>query len=261
MLRYMGGSSWRRYAVAAVVAAGYAKAAAAGGFVAVYSAFWAGLPAAEIRLEEEDGGGHYTDTIEIESRGLPRLIIHFRGVASAAGRLAPGEPAAPLEYDTTYDLRKRRGSHISMRFIDRDGAVVAERGPGDTSKKPLLAAIWRRNVVDPLAALERIRGAMRRGGGFVVPVYDGARRFDVLGRVEAHGDGAIRVALTLRPIAGFKGETSEDGDPDTAPRPVDLRLSDDDRLMPLSLTVPIWHLPLTVRLAYACPGAATTCPR
>ena len=60
---------------------------------------------------------------------------------------------------------------------------------------------------------------------FTIPVYDGARRFDILGHILPKKDaseGTIRAELTLRPIAGFKGETSEDGDPDNAPRKVDL---------------------------------------
>ena len=134
----------------------------------------------------------------------------------------------------------------------------SERGAADTSLKPALAEVWRRNVVDPLAAFERIRGALRRDGDFVVPVYDGARRFDVVGHLLSRRDGVLRVALTLRPVAGFKGETSDDGDPDTAPRTVDLLVSDDARLMPLAMTVPVWHLPLNVRLDYACAPVTTS---
>ena len=87
-----------------------------------------------------------------------------------------------------------------------------------------------------------------------VPVYDGARRFDTLVRVLPRDpkQPGIRLALTLKAVAGFKGETSDDGDPDDAPRPVSLVLSDDTRLMPLSLSVPIWFLPLGVSLVRVC---------
>jgi hypothetical protein len=254
MLCYMGAGRWQPYVLAWVLAAGAIRPAAADGFVAVYSAWWAGLPAAEIRLEAHDADGRYDAAIAIESRGLPRLFTHFRGIAQSAGRLSADGMAQPQRYDTAYDLHRRRGSHIGMRFAAHDGVVVAERGPGDTSRKPLLAEIFRRNVVDPLAAFERIRAALRRGGRFTVPVYDGARRFDVVGRVLPRRDGALHVRLTLRPIAGFKGETSEDGDPDDAPRPVDLLVSDDHRLMPLAMTVPVWFLPLSVRLDHVCAG-------
>jgi Protein of unknown function (DUF3108) len=233
-----------------------AHPAAADDVVAVYSAFWAGLPAAEIRLNLSEEKAAYRSRIEITTEGLPALLSRFRATAVAEGHLRADRPVQPDHYDAVYDLRKRHNSHISMLFIDRAGACVAERGPEDTSHKPPLAEGFRRNAVDPLTALERIRGALRAQrqqgeGSFAVPVYDGARRFDILGRVLPEkdvGDGVLRVELTLRPIAGFKGETSEDGDPDSAPRKVALIVTNDARMMPISITVPVFYLPLVVRL-------------
>jgi uncharacterized protein DUF3108 len=254
------------FAAALSLAAGVAPARA-GEVVAVYTAYWAGLPAAEIRLRLHDGDVSYHNEIEISTKGLPQLITHFRTTASAEGRLADGRLAAPSRYNAVYDLRQRRDRRVSMRFISRGNAVIAERGPDDTSSKPPLAEPFRSNTVDPLTAFERIRGVLRGpqhspDSHFVIPVYDGARRFDIVGRIlpkaEAR-EGALRLELTLRPIAGFKGETSEDGDPDTAPRKVDLLVTDDARAMPLSITVPIFFMPLVVQFEHLCP-TAETCP-
>jgi hypothetical protein len=233
---------------------------------AVYAASWAGLPAAQIRLTLTEDKGGYSSRIEITTEGLPALLSRFRATAVAEGRLAADRPVQPKHYDAIYDLRKRHNSHISMLFVDRAGALVAERGPEDTSRKPPLAEGFRRNAVDPLTAFERIRGALRAlkqlpEGSFTVPVFDGARRFDILGRVLPStdtADGTLRVELTLHPIAGFKGETSDDGDPDSAPRKVALTVTNDERMMPLSITVPVFYLPLLVRLDHFC-GAADTC--
>ncbi len=234
---------------------------------AVYSAYWAGLPAARIRLTLSKAASAYHDEIEIRTDGLPHLVTRFRGNAQAAGRLVPGRPADPLRYDARYDLRKRRDSHIGMRFVMRDGAAVAERSADDTSRKPALAEQYRRGIVDPLTALEAIRAAVAAreaapNGSFTIPVYDGTRRFDVIGRVLPKGQqipGELRIELSLRPIAGFKGESSDDGDPDNAPRPVALVLSDDARLLPVSITVQVFYLPLVVRLDQVCPGSKP-CP-
>ncbi len=245
-------------------------AAHADDVIAVYRAYWAGLPAAEIRLTLRDGNATYDDEIEIRSEGLPRLLSHFRGTARAAGRLAPDRSAQPARYDAVYDLRKRHNSRVSMRFVARGDTLVAERGAGDTSRKPPLADAFRRSAVDPVTAVERLRqaiavavaaGAANRN--FSIPVYDGARRFDVLGQIlpkQAQTDGPVRVALTLHAIAGFKGESSEDGDPDDAPRPVALTLSNDARLLPLSLTARVFFMPLEVRLDHLC-TASSPCPR
>jgi hypothetical protein len=155
-----------------------------------------------------------------------------------------------------------------MQFVSRAGAAIAERGADDTARKPPLAEAFRRNAVDPLSAIERIRGALRaelhaRQGSFVIPVYDGARRFDVIGKVQPNRDpapGIREVELTLRPLAGFKGETSEDGDPDDAPRTVHLVVTNDARILPLSMTVSMFLLPLVVQLDHLC-TLSEPCPK
>ena len=237
-----------------------AASARADDIVAVYAASWAGIPAGEIHIRLHDGTAAYHDEIEIRTIGLPALLSKFRGTALAEGSLTADQPAEPSHYDAIYDLRKRRNSHISMRFVPRAGAVIAERGPDDTSRKPPLAEKFRSNAVDPMTAIERLRGALRApphsaDRSFTIPVYDGARRFDVVGRILPKKDareGTLRVELTLRPIAGFKGETSDDGDPDSAPRKVDLLVTDDARLMPLSITVPVFYMPLVVLFDHLC---------
>ena len=221
---------------------------------ALYRATWAGLPAAHIRLTLHDGPDGYRDEIAIGSEGLPHLVTHFRGTAVAEGKLA-GPTANPARFDANYDLRKRKDRLLRMAFSSRGGAVIAERGPGDTSRKPELKEQFRRNVIDPLSVITSIRAAVRRGEtAFKIPVYDGARRFDAEVRVLPRNpkDPGVHVELLLKAIAGFKGETSEDGDPDDAPRPASLILSDDGRLMPLSMSVNIWFLPLEATLERVC---------
>jgi hypothetical protein len=246
----------------AVVLAGCLVGAAPGAaadLVGFYEASWAGLPAGTVRLSLSQDRTSYSDRIAIETVGLPRWFTRFHGTGAAEGAVAPDGTARPARYDAVYDLRKRRDSHISMRFVPRDGGIVADRGPSDTSRKAPLAESLRRDVIDPIAALATIRHRLlttppHAGERFTLPVYDGARRFDVAVRVAAVGgpDAVVRLQLTLQPIAGFKGETSEDADPDTAPRPVDATFSDDGRLVPLSMRVSIWFLPLVVRFRHAC---------
>jgi hypothetical protein len=254
---------------AAVLAIALVFSAAGGGcraaeITAVYSAYWAGLPAAEIRLKLRGGKIAYDDEIEIRTEGLPRLVSHFDGTARATGRIVADRAAEPARYDALFDLRKRRNNRVSMRFVARGEAIVAERGADDTSRKPPLAEAFRRGAVDPLTAVERLRQAIAAGAGaanrdFSIPVYDGARRFDVLARVlpkENQADGLVRVALSLHPIAGFKGESSDVGDPDNAPRPVALTLTDDPMLLPTSIMVQVFSLPLVVRLDHFCTASA-----
>ena len=203
----------------------------------------------------------YHDQIEITTQGLPHLLSRFRAIATAEGRLAANGTAEPSGYVAAYDLRKRHDRRVSMHFVRGPAGTVAERGPDDTSRKPPLAEGFRKNSVDPLSALERIREALRTTGPgrrFTIPVYDGARRFDIVGEMLPRNnpaDGTLRAELTLRPIAGFRGETSEDGDPEDSPRKVELTVTDDARVLPLSITVPVFFMPLVIRLEEPCPTA------
>jgi hypothetical protein len=239
------------------------RAAEAQAIVAAYRATWAGLPAGEIRLSLRQSDGDYRDEIEIASTGLPHWLTKFRADAVAEGRLPTEGPALPSQYDARYDLRQRRDSRINLRYFEHDDALIAERGAADTSHKPLLAEGFRRNALDPLSALAVIRRELQIDRAadrqFIVPVFDGARRFDVAVKIVASGskDRLIRLRLTLHPIAGFHGESSEDGDPDSAARPVDVTLSDDAALLVVSLRVSIAYLPLEVRLDHLCDSFET----
>jgi hypothetical protein len=253
----------RRLVLLAAACALLGGAAHAEQVAAAYRATWAGLPAGEIRLSLGQSGEDYRNEIEIVSAGLPRLLTKFRALAVDGGRMALDGTVTPSEYDARYDLRKRRDSRVNLTYVEHDGAVIAERGTTDTSRKPPLAESFRRDALDPLLALAVVRheldahrGAQRQ---FVVPIFDGARRFDVVANVVDPGttDHLIRLKLSLRPIAGFKGESSEDGDPDSAPRPVDAAFSDDAALLLVSLRVSVAYLPLEIRLVRRCDSFET----
>lgn len=250
-----------------VMALALARPARAEEVIAFYRATWAGLPAAEMRLAFGGGDARYRDEIHIETKGLARLFTKFRGGAVAEGRLGDDGLATPSRYDALYDLRKRHDSRISMRFIGRHGVVVAERTPADTSRKPPIDETFRRDVTDPLSALASIRHVLKvrplkPGGQFKIPVYDGARRFDIAVRVVAVGgeDNLVQLKLSLVPIAGFKGGSSDDGDPDDAPRPVDASFTNDAALMPVSMRVSVAYLPLVIRFQHRCETFAGCTP-
>lgn len=219
-----------------------------------YVATWAGLPAGEITMRIEDDGTRYRGRLDMRTEGLPRWLTRFKGTAISEGSLAADGTAHPQRYDALYDLRKRKNKHNALRFVAKAGAVVAERGPGDTSKKPPIEERFRRGVVDPLTALVAVRHRLRTGqlgtdGHFVVPVFDGSRRFDAEGSAQRR-DGRIHVALLLKPIAGFRDDKpDEDEDPEDSPRTVTVELTDDAKLLPVRLEVSIGWLPAVVRLA------------
>jgi hypothetical protein len=99
--------------------------AAAEDITAVYSAFWAGLPAGQIRGKLRDSDSGYSNEIEISTQGLPRLFTQFRARAPAEGRVSADRPAEPSHYLAVYDLWKRRDSRLSMQFVNHAGTMIA----------------------------------------------------------------------------------------------------------------------------------------
>src|SRR5439155_23284073 len=81
-------------AVAALCAVG-APGAHGDEVAALYQAYWAGVPAGEIRLKLRDDPANYRDEITVRSQGLPWLLTHFRATAVSEGRLAAGRPPEP----------------------------------------------------------------------------------------------------------------------------------------------------------------------
>jgi uncharacterized protein DUF3108 len=228
-----------------------------------YVATWAGLPAGEVHLQLAEGASAFRAQIDISTVGLPRWLTRFRARGISEGAVAAGGLAAPERYDAAYDLRSRKGKRISMRFVGSGGDSVAERGPEDSSEKYLLPPALLTDVVDPLAALTRMREALRTGlagrGHFAIPVFDGKRRFDVEERAVSRetrriGDQVLPVlhlSLLLHPIAGFRGDDGEPN-PDPKPRGLDILFSDDGSFTPLRLEVTVAWLTMVVELAERC---------
>jgi hypothetical protein len=234
-----------------------------------YVATWAGLPAGEVHLQLAEGASAFRAQIDISTVGIPRWLTRFRARGISEGALPADGLATPTRYDAAYDLRSRKGKRISMRFVGNGRDSIVERGPEDSAEKYLLPPALLTDVVDPLAALARMRDALRTGlagrGHFSIPVFDGKRRFDV----EEHavtretreiGDRKLPVlhlSLLLHPIAGFRGDDGEPN-PDPKPRGLDVLFSDDGSFTPLRLEVTVAWLSMVVELAERC-GALAPC--
>jgi len=234
-----------------------------------YVATWAGLPAGEVHLQLAEGTSEFRSQIDISTEGVPRWLTRFRARGISEGAVAGDGLAAPARYDAVYDLRSRKGKRISMRFVATGNETVAERGPEDSSERYLLPPPLLTAVVDPLAALTRMREALRTGlagrGHFVIPVFDGKRRLDVEERAVTRGTEhignqivpVVHLSLLLHPIAGFKGDDGEPN-PDPKPRGLDLFFSDDGNFTPLRMEVTVAWLTMVVELAERC-GAPLPC--
>jgi hypothetical protein len=238
----------------------FAKTAAAEPLSLRYSATWGGGAAAEIRLLLDEQDGTFHNQLDIETVGLARLLSGFRARVSSAGENAVDD-VAPRVYDASYDSHRKRDKRINVYFVPQPDGSIAEEGPENTSKDPLIAAEFRRDVIDPLTTITAVRRLVREGGldrdrGFTLAVYDGKRRFDVEGSVAAverirWGKDMIEtlaLRMILRPIAGFDGESDDGYKPDANTREIHVNITNNARAIPLKLSVPIAFVPAVVVL-------------
>jgi hypothetical protein len=238
----------------------FAGAAAAEPLSLRYSATWGGGAAADIRLVLDEKDGAFHNQLDIETVGLARLLSGFRARAISAG-VTDSDDVAPRVFDARYDSRRKRDKRIKVHFVDQPDGSFAEEGPENTSKDPLIAAEFRRDVIDPLTCTTAVRRLVREGGlsrenSFTLAVYDGKRRFDVEGSVAGieqirWGKNMIEtlaLRLVLKPVAGFDGEAEDGYKPDANTREVQVSVTNDARAIPLRLSVPIAYVPAIVVL-------------
>ena len=115
--------SWALIVIALIAGMPGSRQAAAEDVVALYAAYWAGMPAAHIRLILRNSRPGYRDEIEIATEGLPYLFTRFHATALAEGRIVADRLAEPLRYFASYDLRKRQDRRVSMQFVRRSAAA------------------------------------------------------------------------------------------------------------------------------------------
>ncbi|HEY5208544.1 MAG TPA: DUF3108 domain-containing protein [Stellaceae bacterium] len=230
--------------------------------VAYYEASWASLPAATMILSLGDDGAAYRDVLHIETVGAPRWLIHFRAHIDAAGTFSADGKPTPAHYGLDYDLRRSRNQHVRVNFVARDGNLIAERTVDDSSSKPPLPEVYRRNIIDPLTAFAVIREHLLHHrvaarDRFTLPVFDDVRRFDIAVSVVSIDPIAklIHLHLDLIAIAGFKDKKADNHDPEDAPRPIELTFRDDADMMPQRLEVAVGWLPLVIRFDHRCADA------
>lgn len=225
-----------------------------------YSATWGGGTAADIRLFLDEADGKFVNRLDIETVGLARLLSGFRVRATSIGQV-DADDVAPSRFDAMYDSHKKRDKRINVNFTQIPEGTLAEEGPENTSKDPVIAADFRRDVLDPLSSITAVRRLIRERGlsrdrRFTLAVYDGKRRFDVEGMVESvekirWGKGTVEtlaLRLVLHPVAGFDGETEDGYKPDANKREVHVSVTNDERAIPLRLSVPIAYVPAVISL-------------
>jgi hypothetical protein len=210
--------------VVAALLAATGPAAADGGADARhlrYEAYWGGFHAADFVLSYENGR-RYENAFRLATRGVADWFLKLRVKAASEGTARPvdgtdGGALWPDLYRVDYSNRRRERS-VRVRFDGPEGrAVPTIRTTGATP--------------------DQDREKEAKVPPFRLAVYDGRRRFDLVGEYRGRGARTIlrhrhrvhRLRLTAKPVSGFKDSHWEVWN-DAA---YDVYLSDDDRLVPL----------------------------
>ena len=232
-----------------------------------YGLYWAGFQIATLTLEHEVDATRYRSQLLVESVGLVEKLVHYRAKTVATGELGEGNRLLPVTYRSEYRSRKKDRRSI-VRFDPASGDVVeldlSKRGKPVKSKVP---EALRKNVVDPLTAFLRLRdhvAAAGEGEAFAAQIFDGRRRYDlaaeVVGRDHAWVAGrerrVVRLALRLEFLAGSNVDDLEEVAAGDRRLEAELLLSDDQRLLPLRLSLLNTMIANSIELLEDCSGEA-----
>jgi len=232
-----------------------------------YGLYWAGFQIATLTLEHEIQSTRYRSQLLIESVGLVEKLVHYRAKTLATGRLGDGASLLPVTYRSEYRSRKKDRRSI-VKFDPASGDVleleITKRGKPDDSKVP---EALRKNVIDPLTAFLRLRehiATSGKGEAFAAQIFDGRRRYalaaEVVGRDRARIAGrqhrVVRLALTLEFLAGANADDMEKVAVDDHRIEAELLLSDDQRLLPLRLSLLDTVIAGRIELLQDCSGEA-----
>lgn len=197
-----------------------------------------------VGLEQDESG--YSTTMKMTSRGVISWIQNFRAdlkgegsfiaAATAEGRVqimpqnfmrqwSAGEVAGNMTM--TFDPLTREASITERMFNPLTGeALKREDMPWNKRRESLkpVPSDLRKNALDPMAAFVAARSQLMAQGfagnapkTFRVPIYDGTRRYDLVGKtgpvrvVSINGveRQLIPVTAKVEPVFGFNRESEE----------------------------------------------------
>ncbi len=239
-----------------------------------YSAMLGGLHVADLMVTLDQSQAGYTSGLEVVSRGVVRWVQDFRADINGEGEFAPAplpNGAEALQPLPVSFQREWTGGEIASQMMmtfapGTREAIVNERLYNPVTGEELsrddmpwnederredtepVPEELRRNVLDPMGAFIAARRQIMAQGGatgaaksFRVPIYDGRRRYDIVGKtapirstaINGKETAVVPVSVTLEPVFGFNARSSN------RMTDVDNRLyfSADGRFIPIQFTM------------------------
>ncbi|MSO72980.1 MAG: DUF3108 domain-containing protein [Rhodospirillaceae bacterium] len=239
----------------------------------------------------------YTTEMRMTARGVAKWVRNFRTDMKGEGHFATSPAANGLpefaprpgtyvrlwstgevasDMTMTFDPQTGMAATSERLFNPNTGATLQpEDMPWNNNRRDRDSARqvppdMRTNVLDPMAAFVAARGQIMAQGAtsrglkaFRVPVYDGRRRYDVIGKTGAVRavtiNGAERqlvpLTATIQPIFGF-GQRSQERMKASEGK---FLFTADDRFIPVQLTVSNEMISGVMNLTADCAQNAAPC--
>ena len=291
---------WRHLALAATLLCGVAgqahsQQAQPQSERLVYNIMVGGLHLGDAMIGLNQTENSYATEMRMNARGMAKWVRNFSSDMRGEGQLLQAA-TNPTTLDTRPALYSRQWStgevaaDMTMKYDANGKAEVEERyfnpetsepiahedlpwnkddSPSERQRKPVPDAM-RTNVLDPMAAFIAARGQLMAQGlaakgpkRFRVPIYDGRRRYDIVGRAEAPRTteiagterSVITVIAKLEPVFGFSRKSQVRMEESEGK----FLFSNDNRFIPLQLVVSNDLLSGVMNLTADCSMDATPC--
>ena len=244
-----------------------------------------GLHVADFLAEFDESERGYRTTLTMETRGMARWFQDFRAEVKGYGNFVietgQGPTPVPRQFDRAW-AAEQISSSLTIAYDPTTGlARPLERtfNPQTGEDISLNDLDWNRGreaplpvpddmrvgVFDPISAFVAARGQIvhHRENEFRVPIYDGRRRYDLVGRLEAPRQfwisgqdiELIPVIAGIEPVFGFDRERTETMQESGGK----ILFSPDDRFIPIQVILEGRAFTSVMNLTADCRVDTETC--
>jgi hypothetical protein len=244
-----------------------------------------GLHVADFLAEFSEDSDGYRTTLTMEIRGMARWFQDFRAELVGEGKMVietgRGLTPVPRVFDRAWEAQTMAAT-LTIGYDPITGLAQSQERmfnpqTGETltyedmewnqdrELPPPVPDDLRTGVFDPMAAFVAARAQIHHGGRseFRVPIYDGRRRYDLVGEVEAprafwmggKDVELIPVLARVEPVFGFDKRRTETIEESTGR----LLFSPDERFIPVQVMLRGRMFSSVMNLTADCAEDAATC--
>lgn len=240
-----------------------AQAAATTNVTLNYNGFWGGMEAGKLSFALRENARNFSGEMQLRTTGFLQNLLRLHVIAKTEGE-SKRQKFTTLRYNYT-SIRRKKTKTLGWQW---DKAAQMARTPDYPHLEKIVTPEWRKNVIDPLAALVQTMRSLRASKGAdstalrqTVAVFDGRRRFDVAVidykktsiTLVDKTQSVIALTLAVTPKAGFDAEDREAEI--WAKAKIQIFLADDGRYYPIRAVADTSLGPAIIQLSGGCLGA------